>query len=86
MTSDIIVGFPGETEQDLEDTVTLLEDVEYDAVFRVQVLSASEYAGGHDGRFISLTMRSRAAAGAAGAAAGDAAEELCAASRPGAWK
>jgi tRNA-2-methylthio-N6-dimethylallyladenosine synthase len=33
MTSDIIVGFPGETEQDLEDTVTLLEEVGYDAVF-----------------------------------------------------
>ena len=33
MTSDIIVGFPGETEQDLEDTVTLLEEVGYDAIF-----------------------------------------------------
>src|ERR1700744_5652971 len=28
MTSDIIVGFPGETEQDLEDTATLLEEVQ----------------------------------------------------------
>jgi tRNA-2-methylthio-N6-dimethylallyladenosine synthase len=33
MTSDIIVGFPGETEADLEDTATLLEEVGYDAVF-----------------------------------------------------
>ena len=33
MTSDIIVGFPGETEQDIEDTATLLEEVKYDAVF-----------------------------------------------------
>ena len=33
MTSDIIVGFPGETEQDLEATATLLEEVRYDAVF-----------------------------------------------------
>lgn len=33
MTSDIIVGFPGETEADLEDTATLLEEVKYDAVF-----------------------------------------------------
>ena len=33
MTSDIIVGFPGETELDLEDTVTLLEEVGYDAIF-----------------------------------------------------
>lgn len=33
MTSDIIVGFPGETEQDLEDTATLLDEVGYDAIF-----------------------------------------------------
>ena len=33
VTTDLIVGFPGETEQDLEDTATLLEDVGYDAVF-----------------------------------------------------
>ena len=33
ITSDIIVGFPGETEQDLEDTATLLDEVGYDAIF-----------------------------------------------------
>ena len=33
MTSDIIVGFPGETEAELEETATLLEEVRYDAVF-----------------------------------------------------
>jgi tRNA-2-methylthio-N6-dimethylallyladenosine synthase len=33
LTSDIIVGFPGETEQDLEDTATLLDSVGYDAIF-----------------------------------------------------
>ena len=33
ITSDIIVGFPGETEGDLEDTATLLEAVGYDAIF-----------------------------------------------------
>ncbi len=33
MTSDIIVGFPGETEEDLEGTATLLEEVGYDAIF-----------------------------------------------------
>ena len=33
MTSDIIVGFPGETEQDLENTATLLDEVGYDAIF-----------------------------------------------------
>lgn len=33
ITSDIIVGFPGETDEDLEDTATLLEAVGYDAIF-----------------------------------------------------
>jgi tRNA-2-methylthio-N6-dimethylallyladenosine synthase len=33
MTTDIIVGFPGETEADFEDTATLLDVVGYDAIF-----------------------------------------------------
>jgi tRNA-2-methylthio-N6-dimethylallyladenosine synthase len=33
MTTDIIVGFPGETPQDFEETITLLAEVQYDAVF-----------------------------------------------------
>jgi len=33
ITSDIIVGFPGETEADFEATLGLLTEVEYDSVF-----------------------------------------------------
>ncbi len=33
ITSDVIVGFPGETEQDFAQTLSLLDEVGYDAVF-----------------------------------------------------
>ena len=33
LTSDIIVGFPGETDHDFEQTITLLDEVGYDAIF-----------------------------------------------------
>src|ERR1700675_513452 len=36
VTSDIIVGFPGETEQDIADTLTLLDAAQYDGVFAFQ--------------------------------------------------
>ncbi|MBZ5697920.1 MAG: tRNA (N6-isopentenyl adenosine(37)-C2)-methylthiotransferase MiaB [Acidobacteriia bacterium] len=36
LTSDIIVGFPGETEQDVEETLSLLDAAQFDGVFAFQ--------------------------------------------------
>ena len=33
MTTDMIVGFPGETPQDFEETITLAAEVQYDGIF-----------------------------------------------------
>lgn len=33
LTSDVIVGFPGETEQEFEDTLTLVKKAQFDAMF-----------------------------------------------------
>ncbi|MDR3735920.1 MAG: tRNA (N6-isopentenyl adenosine(37)-C2)-methylthiotransferase MiaB [Acidobacteriaceae bacterium] len=33
ITSDMIVGFPGETDEDFEQTLTMMDEVKYDAIF-----------------------------------------------------
>src|SRR5262249_8416954 len=33
ITTDVIVGFPGESDADFEETITLLHDVQYDGIF-----------------------------------------------------
>ena len=33
LTTDFIIGFPGETEEDIEDTIKLVEEVKFDSAF-----------------------------------------------------
>ena len=47
MTSDIIVGFPGETERDLDETISLLDVVQYDGIFAFQYSPRPNTAAQH---------------------------------------
>ena len=47
ITSDIIVGFPGETEKDVEETISLLDAVQYDGIFAFQYSPRPNTAAQH---------------------------------------
>ena len=47
VTSDIIVGFPGETEEDVEETLSLLDAAQYDGVFAFQYSSRPNTTAQH---------------------------------------
>jgi len=47
VTSDVIVGFPGETEEDVEVTLSLLDAVQYDGVFAFQYSPRPNTAAQH---------------------------------------
>jgi tRNA-2-methylthio-N6-dimethylallyladenosine synthase len=47
VTSDIIVGFPGETAEDLEETLSLLDAAQYDGIFAFQYSPRPNTAAQH---------------------------------------
>ena len=50
VTTDLIVGFPGETEADFEQTLDLVREVGFDNAFVFKYSPRQEHPGGHDAR------------------------------------
>src|SRR5467141_1762505 len=59
VTSDIIVGFPGETEEDVAETLSLLEAAQYDGVFAFQYSPRPNTASLQMGDTISVEAKGR---------------------------
>ncbi|MHB9113090.1 MAG: tRNA (N6-isopentenyl adenosine(37)-C2)-methylthiotransferase MiaB [Thermoleophilia bacterium] len=62
LTTDVIIGFPGETEKDFEETLSLVEAVGYDAAFTFQYsprrnTAAAELPGRLSGEILEDRMR-----------------------------
>ena len=65
-TSDFIVGFPGETEDDFRDTLTLVDEVGFAGAYQLHLFAAPGHAGRRDGGPGSAGRTGRAPAAAAG--------------------
>ncbi len=50
LTSDVIIGFPGETEAEAMETVDLVRQVEFDALFTFIFSPPARHTGGQNGR------------------------------------
>src|SRR2546423_595099 len=59
ITSDIIVGFPGETDQDFRDTMSLVEDVRYDGLY---IFKYSERPGTPAAKLVEYVSKSETSA------------------------